>query len=106
MLLNETQLKNNILDWLKYNKIFSWLNNTQGNYNSKTNSYYKNNRLLAGVADIICLHKGLSIFIECKIGKNKQTAMQILFQKNVEKNGGIYLLIYKLDDVINFFKNK
>lgn len=104
--MKETHLRNQILDYLAYKNIFCWLTNNQGNYNKNTNSYYKNPRLLKGVADILGVHKGRFLSIECKIKPNKQSEYQKEFEKNVIKNGGIYILAYELEDVEEFFKSK
>jgi hypothetical protein len=70
-----------------------------GNFNVHTNSYYKNPRLLSGVADIIgLLPDGRFLAIECKTGKNKQTSSQIEFQRGIEANHGVYFLAYQLED--------
>ena len=103
----ETLLKNQILDYLKYKGIFCWLTNTQGNFNKFTNSYYKNPRLLSGVADIIGIKpNGILFAIECKIGKGKQTESQKEFQKNITENGGVYILAYKLEDLEQLLKSR
>lgn len=99
--IKETDLKNQILDYLKLKGIYSWLTNTQGNYNPRTNSYYKNPRLLLGVSDIVgIMSNGQMLTIECKVGKNKQSEAQKDFQINIEKNNGLYILAYSLDEVI------
>ena len=96
----ETNLKNQILDYLKYNNVFCWLTNTQGNYNKRTGTYYKNPRLMLGVADILGITKtGRFFAIECKVGKNKQTDTQQWYQLNIEANNGIYILAYDLETV-------
>jgi len=78
-----------------------------GNYNPKTNSYYKNIRLLSGVADIIGVLEGGKFFaIEVKSGRNKQTEAQKEFERKVKEKGGIYLLAYDLDTVIDFFERR
>ena len=103
IIMNETQLRNQILDWLAYNNIFVWLNNTAGNYSKKTGSYYKNPRLLKGVPDILGIlpnSKGRMLAIECKVGKNKLTLYQKEFKVLFEDEGGYYILAYNLDDVI------
>jgi len=106
LVIKETLIKNSILDYLHYKNIFCWLNNTSGNYSIKTNSYYKNPRLLRGVADIIgLLPDGRLLAIECKSGKNRQSAEQINFQNGIVGNKGIYILAYSLDDV-EFALNK
>ena len=102
--MSETNLKNTILDYLKYKGIYCWLTNTQGNYNKFTNSYYKNPRLTKGVADIIgLLPNGQLLAIECKFGKNKQTETQKEFQTQIEANNGVYLLVYRLEEIEKYF---
>lgn len=100
----ETIIKNQILDYLKYKNYFAWLTNTAGNFNKFSNSFYKNPRLLRGVVDILCLHKGKFIAIEVKAGKGKQSEWQREYQAEVERNGGTYLLVYSLDDLIDALK--
>ena len=100
LVIKKTLIKNQILDYLMYKNIYCWLTNTSGNYNKFTNSYYKNPRLLRGVADIIgLLPDGRLLAIECKSGKNKQSAEQINFSNGIVGNKGIYILAYSLDDV-------
>ena len=103
---NETALRNQILDYLSYKGIMAWLNNTSGNFNLRTQSYYKNPRLKLGVADILAVlpPNGRLLAIEAKVGKNKQTETQKQFQQEIEANGGIYLLVYDVDEVMEFIK--
>ena len=103
--MKETLLKNIILDYLKYKNIFCWLTNTAGNFSIKTNSYYKNPRLLKGVGDIVgIMPSGKFFCVECKVSKNKQSPEQKEFQTNIVKNKGIYILAYSLEDVEFVFK--
>lgn len=99
---NETALKNQILDFLTQTNIIAWLTNTTGNYSKKTGTYYKNPRLRAGVADILGVLPvyGTLLAIECKVGKNKLTEKQKEFKSDIEKNTGLYILAYTLEDVI------
>lgn len=99
----ETQIKNCVLDWLKYKGIFAFMVNTQGNFNKFSQSYYHNPRLMKGVADIICLYEGKFIAIECKAGKGKQSEHQREFEKMVKANGGDYILAYGLEAVEKYF---
>lgn len=46
-----------------------------------------------GQADITGILLGKRLEIEIKTGKSKQSKDQVNFQKMIEKNGGIYLLI-------------
>ena len=53
-----------------------------------------------GVADLIECYYGLNIAIEFKIDKNGQSDEQKQYQKDIESSGGIYLLIYQFDDLV------
>lgn len=56
----------------------------------------------AGTADITgCSSAGRFIAIECKIGKNKPTDLQNAYLEEVRKRGGIAVVAYSLDDVMN-----
>ena len=53
----------------------------------------------AGIPDIICCYKGLFLGIETKVGKNKQSKLQVIHEKEIISAGGIYILAYSLEDV-------
>lgn len=47
-----------------------------------------------GAADFIeCVH-GMYLAVECKATDGEQTKLQRLFQRKVQSQGGVYLLIY------------
>lgn len=46
-----------------------------------------------GWADIIALHKGRALAIECKSSSGRQSPEQKAFQANWEHEGGVYLLL-------------
>ncbi len=54
-----------------------------------------------GIADIIACKEGRTIFIEIKTPRGKQSPDQIVFQKNIEMTGNIYMVVRGLDDLIN-----
>lgn len=53
-----------------------------------------------GISDLHAARDGLGIWIEIKIGNDKQSEYQIQFQKDIEEHGGIYWLIYSIDELI------
>lgn len=54
-----------------------------------------------GHADIFGVLNGGRFFaVEAKVGRNKQSPEQIVFQKQMEELGAIYILAYGLEDVI------
>lgn len=85
---SETKLQRKVQDYLK----------SIGAYEFKVHgSVY----MKAGIPDIIACYKGLFIGIECKVGKNKMSDLQISHKHQIEKAGGIHILAYSLEDVKN-----
>ncbi len=94
--MSESQVVSACLAYLHRNKIFAWRNNTGA---FKTNHGFIRFGL-AGSADIIGLTKsGQFLAIECKFGKGKQEPSQIAFEQKITDNGGLYLLVYSLDEL-------
>lgn len=59
---------------------------------------------IKGLPDIFCLTKtGKLVAIEVKIGKDKQSEDQKIFQDQIERHDGHYIIIKKFEDVENFF---
>ena len=56
-------------------------------------------RITPGLADLFVAGRGYNLWVEVKAGYNKQTPEQIEFQREVEANGGMYLLAYSEMDV-------
>lgn len=48
-----------------------------------------------GVCDVIALRNGVTLFIECKEGKDTQSALQRRFERNIKENKGIFVLAEK-----------
>ena len=57
-----------------------------------------------GTADISLTIKGKSIKAEIKIGKDRQSEAQKKYQADIERAGGIYIIVKDFDDFINFYK--
>ena len=56
----------------------------------------------AGISDLVACGKGRILFIEVKTEKGTQTPAQIVFQNEVEANGGTYLLWRSTKDAWDF----
>lgn len=100
--MKETQLVKQIKEYLNY----------RGHLVDRTNSgvmraEYKGRvnvvRLAkAGTADITgCSKDGRFLAVECKIKPNKPTELQEKYLEEIRKRGGIALVAYSLDDIIN-----
>lgn len=99
--MKETQLVHNIIDYLNYRQYFVQRTNS-GSVRFKDSSGRSNFIKLAhaGTSDITgCTPDGKFIAIECKIGRNKPTALQEAYLEEIKKRGGIAIIAYSLDDV-------
>ena len=97
--MQETQIQNKILAALKKAGIFCWRCNNGAVWDSKLHTY-RASVTLKGVPDIIgILPGGIFLGIEVKTDKGRQSPDQLLFQKRLEEEGGIYILARSVDDV-------
>jgi len=95
----ESELQKDILQWLWYNKIYSWRNNS-GAYKTDGGRWIKYGRV--GSADIIgVLEGGQFLAIECKSEKGKLTEHQKLFLANIKANGGVAFVARSIQDVVD-----
>lgn len=107
----EKQIQDEILGWLLYNGYFVWRNNTGSlpvanapvkGAIAPQKQFRRIKVGYKGSADIIGLHKdgtGRFIAIEVKSKKGKQSVHQKIFEAQITRLGGIYILAKSLDDV-------
>ena len=89
---SEREIQKQIVDYLKSKNIFHWCNNVGRKHNLQFG--------LKGSGDIMGITSGGIFFsIECKDHKGKMSLDQILFEKKINDNSGIYILARSLDDV-------
>jgi len=88
------------LDYLAIRQIVAWRSNTVGVYD-KAREVYRPNTGRNGVADILgCLPGGRFLAIECKAGRGKLSADQVEFQRDIIRQGGLHIVAYRVEDVI------
>ncbi len=58
-----------------------------------------------GTADISATIRGMSVKIEVKYGKDRQSDAQKVYQKMIEDAGGVYYISRTFDDFIEFYDN-
>jgi hypothetical protein len=58
-----------------------------------------------GSADISATIQGRSVKIEIKIGRDRQSQAQLDYQADIERAGGIYVIIKTLEDFFQWFDN-
>ncbi|MHC1728040.1 MAG: hypothetical protein AB9866_18900 [Syntrophobacteraceae bacterium] len=98
----EHELQNLIIQFLRYDRYgFYWRNNTGTARKGKC--YVKFG--LKGSADIIGLHQGRFVAIECKDKGKGIEEDQIKFQQEVERAGGIYYLANDFDKFEQWYRD-
>ena len=60
---------------------------------------------LKGLSDLSALKNGITIYIEVKTSKGKQSEYQKQFQQEIESHGGVYILARGIDDVSDIEKH-
>jgi len=104
MKILEKDIQNACMDFLNAYKIFFWRNNT-GAFKTEVGGFYRFG--YPGSPDIIAIHKGKFIAIECKTKTGKQTVRQKEFEEKTTKAGGIYLLVrssYELEEKLKKYR--
>ena len=97
--ISEQTLVNQIIAYLKFMGHYAWRTNT-GAMTTKEGRFVRFG--FKGVSDILGVLKGGSfIAIEAKIKPNKPTQFQLDFLDEINKRGGIGIVAYDLDDVVN-----
>lgn len=105
MAKEENLIQKEILDHLKKKGVFVWRQNNLPIWDKKLNSgygAYRSHGGMKGVADILGIMpdgSGRMLAIEVKGPKGKQSMEQVLFQKRLEKGGGVYILANCIEDV-------
>lgn len=101
--MSEKDIQAAIIQYLEIKRIFHYRNNTGAFVRPDTKSFYRFG--VPGAPDVICVINGKFIGIEVKRPGGKQSAHQQGFQASLEQAGGIYILAYSLDDVIQALKS-
>ena len=96
--MSETELVKACLEQLHARKLFAFRMNT-GAFKTELGHFVRFGA--KGAPDIILVRKGRFIGIECKAKKGKQSPGQKEFQDNLEQAGGLYWLVYSIDELIS-----
>jgi len=76
-----------------------------GGSRNKIEAYHmKQEGVLAGVSDLIVIHKNNVIFVELKTMKGVQSKSQKEFEEKIRNNGFEYHVIRSVDEFINLIK--
>lgn len=105
--MNETQLVKQCLEWLLRSGYWSWRNNTgavKAAYKGKSRMVFYGKKGSGDIQGYMADFTGRGFWVECKVGKNKQTAEQQIFERGVIYHNGVYILAYSLDEMIDKLK--
>lgn len=58
-----------------------------------------------GTADISATIMGKSVKIEIKVGRDKQSEHQRRYQEQIERAGGVYIIIRDMDQFIGWYQD-
>mgnify|MGYP001602956253 CR=1 FL=1 len=98
----EQHIQKAILDYLKVKKFVVFKHRNVGIFKKSTNQYIPLSAGEIGISDIIgCSPEGRFVAIEVKKAGGSATVAQNDFLKRIEANGGIAILAYSIDDVMN-----
>ena len=101
----EKEIQKTILDYLRLKGYFCWKNNTAGIFDQRSKSYIPSHNVGAPDIFVIVPPLGRCIAIEVKRPGNYQSQEQKEWQKRHEKSGGIYWLVYSIDELIQLEKS-
>jgi len=59
-----------------------------------------------GSSDMKLLIQGTPIYCEIKFGKDKQRPDQIKYQSDVERNGGVYIIVKTFEEFMVWYSNR
>jgi hypothetical protein len=92
------QLTKAVVKYINYQKnCLAFRVNSTGIYDAKLGIWRKSNTI-KGIADISVIAHGHSLWIEIKVGKDRQSDAQKAFQSKVEKADGNYWLVREFKD--------
>lgn len=98
----EKEIQNSILEWLAWQRIFAWQNDSVGIWDAEKRCYRKRrgSYVRKGVSDILgVLPGGRSLAIEVKSKTGKLSAEQADFLSKFNCCGGVGIVARSIDDV-------
>ena len=98
----ESKTQQNIVKYLRDNKIFVFAVPNGGKRRLREATIMKAEGVTAGVSDLIILLPQRAVFVEMKQEKTKQTDTQKTFQASVQALGFEYYVWRSIDDAIKF----
>lgn len=102
--MNEKQLENKILNYLATRKnCFAFKFKDQAKFIN--GRYRKSSWEINGISDLCCLlSNGVTLWLEVKTEKGRQSKHQIAFENIVKEFGGKYFVVRNVEDVEEIIK--
>lgn len=101
--MKERDIQKAIMDYLEIKKYKVIKFSSVGIWNRKTEHYIPQRQ--RGVSDLICCSpEGRFVAIEVKMKPNKPTDEQLEFIQSINLRGGIGLIVYSIDEIMENLK--
>lgn len=101
LIIKEKDLQRQVLDYLSLRHIFNYRNNS----GAMVSEYKGKKRFMrfgaTGSPDIVMVMDGIYIGVEVKGTNGKQSDGQKVFQEELEKAGGMYLLVHSMEEFLD-----
>lgn len=97
--MTSNEITKNVLKFLDLKKHYATRVQSQGQYNP-TKGRWTKSTVRRGIGDILSIIDGKAVMIEVKAGKDRMSEWQLMTKDDVEKSGGIYLIIRSFDDFL------
>lgn len=104
--LNANNLTQGVKAFIKMNGGWAVRINTMGVYDAEAGIFRKVPEEDKGVSDVIGTYRGFSLYVEVKVGADKQSEAQKRFQQHMEEAGGWYYEARNMNDFITSFNKK
>lgn len=92
-----------IQEWAKVNNAFCQRQNSQGQWDVRLGRY-RHSGTTKGIADLLILWNGITIHVEVKINRDKQSKVQKDVQDSIERAGGIYIIVKSYNNFLEQIK--
>lgn len=96
------KLTKEIIDYIILNKGHAERVN---NISRQVKGRWVKSAMMRGTADIHAIIKGKPVMIEVKVGKDRQSIYQKIYQKSVENSKGIYYIAKDFDSFYEWYNN-
>lgn len=91
-----------VVEYIRLKGGFASRINNQGTYNQKLRKYIPSTSR-KGLADVMATFRGLSLHVEIKTGKDRQSSEQMKIESEVRQAGGYYFLAKDFDSFYQWF---